>query len=137
MPLDITKLDNDWPEVFAVACAEGSISIDPRKDIEEVIASIDGENDGLYWQAIIKLKDGKYAWISSWCDYTGWGCQDGGTIHLANSLKKLLNPFVTPIWLREDLKSALIEKGIKVPENVPLNRWDLDKLLSKIKQREV
>jgi hypothetical protein len=29
---------------------------------------------------LMKLKDGRYAYVSGWCDYTGWGCQDGATV---------------------------------------------------------
>lgn len=29
---------------------------------------------------LLKLKDGRYAYVSGWCDYTGWGCQDGATV---------------------------------------------------------
>ena len=27
---------------------------------------------------VLKLKDGRFAYLTGWCDYTGWGCQDGG-----------------------------------------------------------
>lgn len=26
---------------------------------------------------LMRLKDGRYAYLTGWCDYTGWGCQDG------------------------------------------------------------
>lgn len=26
---------------------------------------------------LLKLTDGRYAYVTGWCDYTGWGCQDG------------------------------------------------------------
>jgi hypothetical protein len=26
---------------------------------------------------LLELKSGKFAFVSGWCDYTGWGCQDG------------------------------------------------------------
>jgi hypothetical protein len=28
----------------------------------------------------VKLKDGSFAYVSGWCDTTGWGCQDGARI---------------------------------------------------------
>lgn len=29
---------------------------------------------------LIEMKDGRFGYISGWCDYTGWGCQDGTDI---------------------------------------------------------
>jgi hypothetical protein len=26
---------------------------------------------------LMKLRDGTYAYLQGWCDYTGWGCRDG------------------------------------------------------------
>ena len=26
---------------------------------------------------LLRLKDGRFVYITGWCDYTGWGCQDG------------------------------------------------------------
>jgi hypothetical protein len=26
---------------------------------------------------LMELKTGKFVFLSGWCDYTGWGCQDG------------------------------------------------------------
>ena len=42
-------------------------------DVEVVIASVKGVNDGEEWLAVLKLKDGSYASIRAGCDYTGWG----------------------------------------------------------------
>lgn len=42
------------------------------KDVEEVIASSEGYNDGDSWIALCKLKDGKYGATEAGCDYTGW-----------------------------------------------------------------
>lgn len=47
-------------------------------DIETVIGYDDGENDGAEWIGFFKLKDGRFAFVSAGCDYTGWGCQEGG-----------------------------------------------------------
>jgi hypothetical protein len=29
---------------------------------------------------LLQMKDGRFAYVSGWCDYTGWGCQDGTSI---------------------------------------------------------
>lgn len=29
---------------------------------------------------LLKLHDGRYAYVTGWCDYTGWGCQDGAWV---------------------------------------------------------
>lgn len=68
-----------------------------REQIERVIAAW-GHGDGMAsddpqptgwaedspteWSGgfLVKLKDGRYAYIWGWCDYTGWGCQDGAYI---------------------------------------------------------
>ncbi len=57
-------------------------TITPDK-IESIIAAW-GTNDGGYaeWSGgfVMKLKDGRYAYLTGWCDTTGWGCQDGAEI---------------------------------------------------------
>jgi hypothetical protein len=29
---------------------------------------------------LMRLRDGRYAYLTGWCDYTGWGCQDGASL---------------------------------------------------------
>lgn len=67
-----------------------------RADIAEVVAawghgegqgddaghfrwSEDGATD---WHGgfLMRLHDGRFAYLTGWCDYTGWGCQDGATL---------------------------------------------------------
>lgn len=40
----------------------------------------DGATD---WKGgfLLSLADGIYVYLTGWCDYTGWGCQDGATVH--------------------------------------------------------
>lgn len=38
---------------------------------------------------LMALKDGRFAYLTGWCDYTGWGCQDGADIQYADSPEKL------------------------------------------------
>ena len=42
-------------------------------DIAEVIASVNGANDEAAWEAVLRLTDGRFAFVSASCDYTGWG----------------------------------------------------------------
>lgn len=49
-------------------------------DIAEVVAAHGGSSEGGgEWSGgfLLRLKDERYAYLSGWCDYTGWGCQDG------------------------------------------------------------
>lgn len=49
-------------------------------DIAEVLAVIEGENDGESWRWLLKMKGGDYILAEGWCDYTGWDCQSGMSI---------------------------------------------------------
>ena len=90
-PIIETDLDGirdscDWAQVFAdenagnvsktiEPCPEGAdVSLAPfvRDDIEMVLASSEGENDGLDWIGVFKLKDGRFLLAYGGCDYTGW-----------------------------------------------------------------
>ena len=48
--------------------------------IAKVIAAW-GESDG-EWSGgfVLALKDGRFAYLTGWCDTTGWGCRDGASI---------------------------------------------------------
>ena len=49
-----------------------------------------GEDSGKGWSDegvtdwtggfLFQLKDGRVAYVHGWCDYTGWGCQDGAAV---------------------------------------------------------
>ena len=79
--------DYDWGEVFGEgtggncdkskidACPPGAkIDLTPpnRADVVEVIAAVNGENDGPNWVGLFRLKDGRILLASGGCDYTGW-----------------------------------------------------------------
>ena len=49
-----------------------------RSDVAEVLAMSDGENDERDWIGLFRLHDGRIAFLSAGCDYTGWDCQAGG-----------------------------------------------------------
>jgi hypothetical protein len=56
----------------------------PREDIERVEAAHGENGDGNEWSGgfIMRMKDGRRVYISGWCDYTGWGCQDGTNVEV-------------------------------------------------------
>lgn len=82
-----------WDEAFKYAhpnvCGQGhfhhggtetalpgdQISTQPftREDVQRIIALDPGSNDGDSWLGVFLLRDGRYASLRAWCDYTGWG----------------------------------------------------------------
>ena len=56
---------------------------------------------------VLLLADGGFAYLEGWCDYTGWGCQDGAEIRYSDNIAGLK--------LREDVKWD------KLPQD--LNKW--------------
>lgn len=56
-----------------------------REDVKRVVAGF-GVTDagccddcGGEWSGgfLLEMKSGKFVLLTGWCDYTGWGCQDG------------------------------------------------------------
>lgn len=94
----------DWEEVFGEggggnttkatdACPPGaSIDMTPptRADVVEVIAAVNGENDGVEWCGVFRLKDGRFLLATGSCDYTGWDCRAGNHLEVAASLEDIL-----------------------------------------------
>jgi hypothetical protein len=35
---------------------------------------------------VMALENGRFAYLTGWCDYTGWGCRDGAEISYANTV---------------------------------------------------
>lgn len=69
--------DYDWSHVFAYAenaclAAVGPISPFTREDVVDVLAAVDGENDGPDWIIVGQLEDGRWFALRAGCDYTGW-----------------------------------------------------------------
>lgn len=72
--------DDDWKEVFdyadkpmAVLQADVSCEGFTREDVAEIIAIEDGENDESEWIGVFRLNDGRFAFLTAGCDFTGWG----------------------------------------------------------------
>ncbi len=78
----------DWLEAFACG------STFTIFDVEKVLASEEGENDGAEWICVVQLKSGKYGWLHAGCDNTGWDCRAWGDSHVCDTLADLVNGFV-------------------------------------------
>ena len=58
--------DWDWREAFVYATEF------TREDVKLILSAEEGENDGYAWIGLFLLKDGRFAALNAWCDYTGW-----------------------------------------------------------------
>lgn len=38
---------------------------------------------------VVEMENGKFAHVTGWCDYTGWGCQDGASHTIHDSLSEI------------------------------------------------
>lgn len=61
---------------LAAALGHNGLS-DKCETIQSVALTIEGENDGASWHWIVRLTNGKWAYVTGGCDYTGWDCQSG------------------------------------------------------------
>lgn len=77
------EIDYDLKEMLGLANV-------PKKEVENVLAAVYGENDGADWHYILQMKGGDYAYISGGCDYTGWDCQAGATLNKRGTLEEVI-----------------------------------------------
>lgn len=66
---------------------------------------------------VLALNDGRFAYITGWCDYTGWGCQDGAKITYYDAL---------PDWRAfhaNDYSAEIIAADLWDEEPADLNRY--------------
>lgn len=96
--------DYDWAQVFAdenagnvdktthAAPPHSLVDLTPpsRSDVAEIIAAVNGENDGADWLGVFRLKDGRYLVASGGCDYTGWDCRAGNNLMVAKDWNDLI-----------------------------------------------
>ncbi len=63
----------------------------PSPPFEVIRSWGEGYQPGQEWSGgfVMKLADGTFAYLSGWCDYTGWGCQDGAHITLSPTIEGL------------------------------------------------
>ena len=85
LPVDFG--DNDWN--YDWSNAFGYLGVDLAL-IERVLWSSQGQNDEKDWVAVVKLTDGRYGYVESGCDYTGWDCQAWGWHVFTNTLEDLI-----------------------------------------------
>lgn len=87
MTIEELRKNYDWQEVFKYAGASAIKNATSKgydiTDVVEVIATVDGENDGDNWVGLFKMNDGQYLTIQAGCDYTGWGCRESGGSQVA------------------------------------------------------
>lgn len=88
--------DYGWENAFGEGCAEimspkavlpcKTINLEGinREGVKRIVKKIEGENEEASWTGIFELHDGRYITVCSWCDYTGWDCQAGGEIFVAD-----------------------------------------------------
>lgn len=61
-------------------------------EIRSVVAAWGGSEEGFgEWSGgfLLELKDGRYAYLSGWCDTSGWGCQDDAYISYTDTRPEL------------------------------------------------
>lgn len=63
---------------------------------------------------VIDLGNKRFAYLTGWCDYTGWGCQDGATITYGYHIDELIADDLGESWDEEpaDL-NRWIKNGMK------------------------
>lgn len=102
--LDDLINDSNWAEVFADKNS-GNVdkSTEPlppdsdvntlpasRGDVTEIVAAVNGDNDGPDWVGVFLLKDGRYLVASGGCDYTGWDCYANNNLAVAKTLQEAI-----------------------------------------------
>lgn len=78
-----------------------------KEDVKEVLACIFGENDGPGWHYILEMKDGSYIYLTGWCDYTGWGCQDGSSSVKGKTLDDIMDLVQDEDYGHKDVRRQL------------------------------
>jgi len=87
----------DWEQAFDVSgvtrlpghehISKDRVSL---SDVDHAVFAVEGENDGPSWIAVGKLNDGRWFSIDASCCYTGWDCQGGGIIEVADSFDSVM-----------------------------------------------
>jgi len=64
-----------------------------KEDVVKVAFAWGGPEEWDGWEGgfIILLKNHNLAYLSGWCDYSGWGCQDGATLVIKSDKGHLVN----------------------------------------------
>jgi hypothetical protein len=64
---------------------------------------------------LLAMKDGSFAYVSGWCDTTGWGCQDGADVERFAEMPKL-----------EALDSKVGSPKGRFDDEAPPAEWDIE-----------
>lgn len=88
-------------------------------DIAEAIAAWGKHGDYAEWSGgfLVRLKDGRIAYVEGWCDTTGWGCQDGVETTFIGAVPDDLNTLIAddynkPVeWEREPVDLNRLIRG--------------------------
>lgn len=67
------------------ACLEYNPQLFTVEDVSKVLAVYEGENDGDDWRWVLRLNDGRFAFLQGWCYYTGWDCQSDANSQFADT----------------------------------------------------
>ena len=102
------RLDYDEANVLSQALSESFVRGCRENDLgglvlatESVVFSWEHGADEPTFARLVKLKDGRFAAVSGWHDYTGWDCQSGVTVdHVAGTLGECV-PFLVDDPRRE------------------------------------
>ena len=101
----------------------------PSSDIVEVLAVIEGANDGPNWHWLLALEH-NFTYITGGCDYTGWGCQSGAEKFEAPTLTECLA-------LVGEAERGDFERQLRADQNVRhLSDDDLQSLFERV-EREI
>lgn len=109
VPIDEMRDNYSWKCAFHEAL-HGCYGDADLSCVAEVIAAVEGENDGADWLAVVRL-DGTgwsserkpYCVVRASCDYTGWDCQAGGKVEFYDTLEEAL----LPLTLTEEERQRL------------------------------
>ncbi len=117
MDLADFKADYDWRAAFQEAFNGGYRSfhdddgdIGPIAGVLEILACTPGDNDGPNWLAVVFMADGRYAYVSAGCDYTGWDCRAGGAVEFAHDVNRIVSKITLDDEARDRLGDQLREQ---------------------------
>lgn len=77
------------------------------KDIDHLIYYQTGQRDGAPWEALGMFKNGFYFFLYAWCDFTGFGCQDGKSIYVSRDLQQIQNHAID---YNQRARAGIVEK---------------------------
>lgn len=75
----------DWDAYDLEACLQYNNVGFKDTDVAERLLTIKGENDVHEWHWIVRLHDGRWAYVVGGCDYTGWDCQSSAEAHFGDT----------------------------------------------------